>query len=265
MSEFSIDWLDLRESSDEKARDPKLLKLVSDSIERAGAAVVVDLGAGTGSMLRALKKRDAQVALWRLVDHNGKSLDEALKRHMADELMEDHQADLTVIDELPLIGATVVTASALFDLASTDFVDGLIARLQKQNSLIYAPLNYNGQVLWNPKHPLDEAVLEAFNEDQKRDKGMGPALGPAASDYLADALEQAGYEVAQAPSPWQLGSADTALMTQLAQGVAQAITRSTELSGEQIEQWLNFRLENMKHGQCDVGHTDVLAIPKALA
>ncbi|MGV8838113.1 hypothetical protein, partial [Cellvibrio sp.] len=61
MSSFSIAWLDLREGADFAARDKTL---ATQALEWLGQAtdpvspdrIIVDLGAGTGSSLRALTK-----------------------------------------------------------------------------------------------------------------------------------------------------------------------------------------------------------------
>lgn len=262
MSEFSVTWLDLRESSDAKARDPELLECAVAMLNSSNVSVVVDLGAGTGSILRALKNKGANVALWRLVDLNGNSLDEALRRHASVEHVEDHQSDLMLIDELPLVGATVVSASALFDLASKHFVDSLVARLKDRPSALYAPLNYAGTTQWLPAHPMDERVLAAFNADQCTDKGMGVALGPDATAYLEAVLESSGYEVYQKSSPWMLDQDDKALLAELINGIAAAAGKTATITQDEIDGWEAFRLANLGETQCTVGHIDILAIPK---
>lgn len=262
MSEFSIAWLDLRENADNKARAPQFIEHIVEVLNGSAISVVVDLGAGTGSILRALKTQGANVALWRFVDLNGDSLDEALRRHAGTEFIEDHQSDLMIIDELPLIGATVVTASALFDLASAAFVDLLVERLKSRDSLIYAPLNYDGNTHWNPAHPLDTQILEAFNQDQLTDKGMGPALGPHAAGYLAKVLTDSDYDVYTQSSPWLLDSDDKALIEQLITGIAAAAANSDLVSAQDLTRWKEFRLSELDSTQCTIGHTDVLAVPK---
>jgi SAM-dependent methyltransferase len=261
MSEFSVTWLDLRESSDAKARNPRLLECVVAMLNSSDLSVVVDLGAGTGSILRALKNQGANVALWRLVDLNGGTLDEALRRHAGVENVEDHQSDLMLIDELPLLSATVVSASALFDLASEHFVDTLIARLKHQQSALYAPLNYDGTTRWLPAHPLDERVLEAFNIDQHTDKGMGAALGPESANYLAAVLKHNGYTVYQESSPWLLDSSDRPLLVELINGIAAAAVKVGAITQEEIDEWKTFRHSKLAETRCCVGHIDILAVP----
>jgi SAM-dependent methyltransferase len=262
MTGFSISWLDLRESADFKARDKFLALQALQWLERSNGGadkILLDLGSGTGSTLRAFASLGAHHLVWRLVDYNSSLLDEALKRHSKDYVIEDYQADLNVINELPLVGVRLVTASALFDLVSCEFIDALIERLATQTTALYVALNYDGVTEWSPAHPLDAAVLDAFNRDQQRDKGFGPALGPHASAYLISSLQKAGYAVATAASPWQLSATDHALVSQLVYGIAEAVAKHFDQF--ELNNWKDFRLAHAASGICKVGHQDLLALP----
>ncbi len=266
MSSFSIAWLDLRENADFAARDKTLATQLLNWLGQAADPIspdriIVDLGAGTGSTLRALTKLGANNMVWRLVDLDGKLLDEALRRHGKSCLIEDYQADLNIINELPLTGAHIVSASALFDLASADFIDALIDRIDARKTAIYAALNYDGTTSWTPAHPFDEKVLAAFNQDQRTDKGFGPALGPHCTTHLKQALEAKGYAVSVHPSPWQLDAKDTQLLQELINGIAAAVAEGYGLNADELIAWKNFRISNIANGNCTIGHWDVLALP----
>lgn len=271
MSGFSIDWLDLREGADLRARDSKLRQQALHWLEGARSPaqepVVVDLGAGTGSSLRALATSDQQPLAWRLVDHDQALLAEAQRRHGHSLHIETCRADLSLVTALPLHDARLVTASALFDLVSAEFIDGLAGLLQIQNQCqpgsvgIYAALNYDGTTHWSPEHPLDALVLKAFNLDQRKNKGFGPALGPDAGDVMYKSFTQAGFKVVCASSPWVLTDADQVLVTALIEGIADAVTGSPGLDGPALADWVSFRKAQVSSGTCTVGHTDVLALP----
>mgnify|MGYP003108811106 CR=1 FL=1 len=263
MSGFSIYWLDLREPADISGRDKglaqKALLALRDEHRALAPRLAVDLGAGTGSTLRALLDLGGDDIIWRLVDLDGALLDEALLRHGQDFVIEDHQADLSVVEELPLSGARLVTASALFDLASQEFLERLCERIAAQGTGLYAALNYDGTTQWQPTHALDAQVLDAFNRDQRRDKGFGQALGPDATRALQLALEPRGYNVQIATSPWQLDGSNAELVTALINGIAEAVQETVDK--EALAQWREFRLAHANSGTCIVGHTDLLALP----
>jgi hypothetical protein len=262
MTGFPIAWLDLREPADLKARDKSLaiqtLQWLQNNNPNQGK-ILVDLGSGTGSSLRALAGLSSADIVWRLVDNDGDLLDEALRRHGKNLIIEDYEADLNIVNELPLSGSQLVTASALFDLASREFVDRLKNRITKQNTALYAALNYDGTTEWIPAHPLDKKVLDAFNQDQTRDKGLGPALGPEATHYLQAVFQSAGYEVFIANSPWELSPQDHALVSELIQGIVNAVMENIESA--ELNTWREFRLAHVRDGSCKVGHLDLLALP----
>ena len=268
MSGFSVDWLNLREGADLRARDPSLLNLAIDWLKACDspAPVVVDLGAGTGASLRALgetKNAHDLRASWRLLDNDDTLLAEANRRHGDSQQLEIFPVDLNSITTRHLEGARLITASALFDLVSLDFIETLIESVTQASAGepvgIYAALNYDGITEWEPGHPLDKTVLAAFNRDQRRDKGFGPALGPDAGNRLIETLKKAEFEVHGADSPWLLDADDVLLVNRLIEGMAKAVVEYTELDLTALADWIEFRQLNATSGTCKIGHTDVLA------
>ncbi|MEX1198922.1 MAG: class I SAM-dependent methyltransferase [Pseudohongiellaceae bacterium] len=271
MSGFSIDWLDLREDADHRGRDSVLLEQAKGWVAAAPssdkAPVIVDLGAGTGSTLRAFSAAGMAPAslTWRLVDNDRELLDEARRRHGSIHQLETCPADLAQVAALPLTDTRLITASALFDLVSPDFIETLATALQTRCQHtpvgVYAALNYNGVTQWTPAHPLDDVVLDAFNRDQRRDKGFGPALGPDAASCMEKAFSNAGFAVHSASSPWGLSSADRELVSALIRGIASAVAQAPRLDQASLDDWADYRLDNVSTGTCTVGHTDILALP----
>ena len=251
---FSATWLSLREPADHAARDAALL---AAAVKSAGAApVIVDLGCGTGSTIRALAKHLQRPAVWRLVDNDPVLLEHAAKATQG--RVTTHQIDLRDPDALPLEGASLVTASALLDLCSRDWVQELADQLAAQALPFYAALNYTGVMQWSPGDPADDAVTQAFNRHQRGDKGFGPALGPEAADAIAEVFEAAGFKVIQADSPWQLGPSEGDLQRDLLTGIASAAAEAGE---DAADAWLQTRIGQLDVAYCQIGHRDLLAIP----
>ena len=264
MSGFSLEWLNLREAADLQARDRGLLQAAMQWLQTMDTPIIVDLGSGSGSTLRALEQAGLHKALWRLVDNDGKLLDAALQRHLGKWMLEDYQADLSIVNELPLGGAALVTASALFDLASEQFMEQLARRLP-EGCALYSALNYNGVMSWSAQHPFDAQVVSAFNRDQQRNKGMGgPALGPQAVAFLRTLLEGSGFSVEVAESPWKIeGQSQRQLLLALVEGIAEAV--SNTLPAEEVAEWHRFRQQHVDNDSCYVGHLDLLALPAEIA
>ena len=269
MTGFSADWLNLRELADQQARNSALLRYAAAfaSTEVDAQSVVLDLGAGTGSTFRAFEHISPSLEsplTWRFVDNDRELLEEAARRGHKGRPIETYELDLNRVEDLPLGGVRLITASALFDLVSGPFVDRLIGAVNRaaldRPMGFYAALNYDGTTCWDPAHSLDQAVLDGFNDDQVTEKGFGPALGPGACDYIKQALEGVGYSVKLAASPWKLDGKNSQLVAELIQGIGNAVQSHPELAADDIAAWLEFRLSHAAFGSCIVGHIDLLAI-----
>lgn len=250
---FSSEWLDLRARADSAARDAAMLTEVRADLTRQPDPVIVDLGSGTGSTIRAMGDVAAR---WRLVDHDPALLAEAARR--SGPAIETVELDLTRTADIPLAGAALVTASALFDLVSAAWIDALADRLAAVGIGLYAALNYDGLLEWKSADPDDTAIRNAFNAHQRGEKGFGPALGPCAALHLAKAMRARGYSVTVAESPWNLGPPDAELQRALLGGIADA---ARQVGAASADTWLARRLEAVPTGRCTVGHLDVLALP----
>jgi SAM-dependent methyltransferase len=253
---FDPGWLDLREPADRAARDPGLLAAAAEYLGAMADPVAVDLGCGTGAMVAAFSGRIGVPARWRLVDNDARLLGIAAARGGAGA--ETCKMDLAGIADLPLADAQLVTASALFDLVSRDWVEALADRLAGASVALYAALSYDGTLEWEPELPEDAAVRAAFNAHQLRDKGLGPALGPAAGEALLSALARRGYFVRRAASPWRLGPAEAELQLALIGGIVAAVGETGLLAAAG---WGQARRAAMAASTCRVGHVDLLALP----
>lgn len=247
---FSAAWLALREPADRDGRDAGLLEQVRTWLAAKSAPAAVDLGTGTGSTVRAIGPR---AACWTLVDRDAALLAEASALPDARTV----KADLAEVEALPLDGAVLVAASALFDLAGRNWIEAIADRIAGQGAGLYAALTYDGRMEWSVPDPEDAAVTTAFNRHQTGDKGLGPALGPVAGSVLAEAMRKRGYRVRSAGSPWRLGADDRALQAELLDGIAQAAGEA----GTNAAGWLDRRLGMIDRAVCTIGHVDLFALP----
>lgn len=249
---FSATWLSLREAADHAARDQALLKAAADAAMAKKPAVVVDLGGGTGSTRRAFGDL-LTAAQWRVVDADPALLELAEG--------EKHLCDLNDIEMLPLADATLVTASALFDLVSENWLRRLLQSLSAARTPVYAALNYDGEMFWQLPMESDRAIRVAFNTHQQTDKGFGAALGPDAVSVAKTVLEAENYSVFVAKSDWVLGPENTELQSELLSGIAQA---AEEIGVRDSSSWLAQRTKVIADSVCRIGHLDMLAVPSEL-
>jgi hypothetical protein len=278
MSGFSPEWLAQREPVDHRSRDQQLARALAGHFQQAQRISVVDLGCGTGSNLRASAPLLPGEQCWTLADHDPRLLGTAAaalerwadRAEWAGDTLKLEKGGKRLLVFLRAVdlardldrvlhgNADLVTASALFDLVSADFIARLAKVVASCRAAFYTVLTYNGVQSWTPAHPGDAAMQAAFHAHQKTDKGFGAAAGPDAPAVLRRAFRAAGYTVAEGDSPWVLGPADQDLIRDLADGIAAAVRETQRVDPANITQWLATRRTGAV-----VGHTDMLALPPA--
>ncbi|MCU0833560.1 MAG: class I SAM-dependent methyltransferase [Chromatiaceae bacterium] len=284
MSGFSADWLALREPLDEQARSAALARLLRRRLGTEAPLRILDLATGTGSNLRWLAPRLGGSQEWLLVDHDPKLL-AALPRALAQwagrhgyavestggalmlsapgfqavarTLPLDLAGDL---DALPLTGQRLVTASALLDLVSERWLRRLAEHTRAEGCDLLFALTYDGRMDFDPPERGDERIRGLVNRHQLRDKGFGPALGPAATERADALLARLGYRVWTRRSDWRIPPNRASAQAVLLNGWTAA---AQELRpGPENDLWLALRQGHLRAARSfiRVGHRDLLAL-----
>lgn len=262
------DWLALREPADAAARSKELVEALRPHLPTDGL-VIHDLGCGTGSMARWLAPQLPGPQHW-----IGYERDEALLSRAAASLppisLDGHQVttetrlrDITRLPAGDLDGASLVTASALLDMMTSEEIERMVASIVAVGCPALITLSVVGQVESAPEHPLDGRLNDAFNAHQMRDTGHGYLAGPDAVYVAGRALNQKGYTLQLAPSPWRLDSSNTDLLEAWLEGWVDAAREqdaslsieASEYRGRRIQQIEGRRLTATIH------HRDLLALP----
>jgi SAM-dependent methyltransferase len=295
VSDFSDDWLALREPADAAARADDLVATLGRLPPGPGDVLeVLDLGCGSGANLRHLAPLlggagHAQQR-WTCVDHDpallarlpgrirawaeARDLDCAPGgsglRVRADHWRADlawSRVDLAAEPErLRLPRGGLVTASALLDLVSRRWLDTLLRRCRAGGCALLLVLSYDGRCSLAPAHPDDAAVIALVNRHQRTDKGFGPALGPDAGATAAHRCGVLGYRVRAAPSDWHIGPDRVGLQRALLTGWREAageLAPDAAAADAWLDDWLAARLAQVDAGVSEllVGHLDLLALP----
>src|SRR5262249_34424504 len=145
---------------------------------------VLDLGTGTGSNLRYLVPRLSGPQEWLAIDRDAvvlADLIEAVRRSGLDVAVDTRQAQLSELPDDVFAGRHLVTASALLDLVSDDWLHRLAERCRAHGAVVLFALTYNGDSSCSPMEPEDDLVRELLNRHQRADKGCGVAAGPEAA------------------------------------------------------------------------------------
>ena len=156
MTRFSADWLALREPYDARARNSDVFEALAAAVADLGSLAIVDLASGAGATLRAISSRLPHPQRWRLVDNDLEQLARASSPKAPGRNVERVLADIArEIDNVLGEPIDLVTASALLDLVSADWLDRLARKIVARGLLFYAALTYDGRVTFEPADPFD--------------------------------------------------------------------------------------------------------------
>ncbi|MDQ1586111.1 MAG: hypothetical protein QOJ90_2129 [Actinomycetota bacterium] len=266
----SPQWLALRESADAAARSSELVGQLPSLLPSRGGVVIHDLGCGTAGMARWLAPQLPGPQHWVLYDRDTELLAVAaasLPRVAADGTAvtgETRRHDVTRLGADELAGASLVTVSALLDMLTADEVDRLVTTCAGAGCPALITGSVIGRVELRPDDSLDNLVMDAFNDHQRRATGGPRLLGPDAVDAAVAAFTRLGSDVVVRPSPWRLGAADAALTAEWFTGwVTAAVEQRPELAGA-LAGYGQRRLADAAAGRLKVvvQHQDLLILPR---
>lgn len=264
MTGFDASWLALREPRDAKARNRRVLAALRRWCAEQSELTAIDLAAGTGANVRSLATRLDMPQSWTLLEQDP-TLCALARRFLGGRQTVVRQINLAApgaLERLPT--ANLVTGSAVLDLVSEAWMDRLIAHTTAAGQALYFALTVDGRVGLEPPDSDDAMVFSLFAVHQRRDKGFGPALGPASTDVGVRKLRERGYRVISGRSDWSLGAKDAALLKALLGfwGAA-ALEQATADQHRRIEAWSARRAEALAAGRLSarVGHRDLFACP----
>jgi SAM-dependent methyltransferase len=281
---FSADWLALREKLDQPARNRALAEALADCLKRLPH--LLDLGAGTGSLFRFMAPIIRRSQNWIFADVDESLLYVALDRtaewaerngigvasrhgrlslrlhtSAGEWQIETLVTDLSRVPQgLPLDAVDAVVCSALLDLVSRSWMARLFTALRVP---FYAGLTVNGHDAWMPQHSADPAIRAAFRRDQRRDKGLGSALGNDAGETALQLLRDLGFQTRMTTSDWRIPSSARAVTSRFAQMTGSSARQSMPAQARKIGEWTNARLKQAAKARLSIriGHYDILGIP----
>ena len=288
VSGFSLEWLRLRAPFDRAARDESLARRFAAALRRPTDRPVrlIDLGTGTGANARLLAPLIGGDQDWLLIDDDRALLGWCAAEQIAWAAREGYAAEKdgdAVAIRSPggrwrfsarpadLTGGLAqalaepydgLTMAAFADLVSAGWIDGLATLLERRRVPLLSPLVVDGRRQWHPPAEHDALVRDTFAAHQRRNKGFGPALGPAAPVYLGARLAAAGYAVATANSDWRVGPDHRRMLAAVIDAEVIAAAEARPDLAPVIADWSAQRQAELAAGVLSlmVGHRDLLAV-----
>ncbi|WP_127476614.1 SAM-dependent methyltransferase [Microbacterium sulfonylureivorans] len=262
----SADWLTLRESADADSRS-RLLALRAGRMLRP-PLVVHDLGSGTGSMVRWCAPLLPGPQTWVLHDWNEALLDHAARASARDRdgatvTMRTRIGELGDLRENDLVGASLVTASALLDVLTAGEVGAIVAACLAAAAPVLLALSVTGRVTIDPVDAGDRVFEAAFNDHQRRTGGDRTLLGPDAAPAVAELFRSAGWSVRVDESSWRLDARSRALIEEWIDGWLGAGVAQRPALGEWATEYARARSAQIAADglRVVVHHVDLLAWP----
>ncbi len=286
MSVFSSTWLDLREPVDAEARSAQLVDRVARSCGAGRPLRILDLASGTGANLRYLAPRLGGEQEWTLIDKDpvliGAIPDRlaAWARTVEAGFIPASAGAMRITApgftcrarswSLDLVNGLyhrdtgdvqLVTASALLDLVSLDWLRALALYCHRRGAAVLFALTYDGRIFAEPADLMDEQVCKLVNRHQRTDKGFGPALGPASVRAVLQLFTELGYRVQAEPSDWHVGAREAPLQSMLVDGWLGAAVEMAPGDASELQAWRRRRGLQIEHSrlQLTVGHVDIAA------
>ncbi|WP_173923825.1 SAM-dependent methyltransferase [Agromyces sp. Marseille-P2726] len=266
--EVSSDWLALREAEDARARSRELARAAARRL-RSGPIVIHDLGSGTGSMMRWLAPLLPGPQTWVLHDWNPSLVDCAangavpVDRRGRPVSVHTRSGELAQLDPDDLEGASLVTASAVLDVLTSDELGTVARACVTVGSPVLLTLSVTGKVRLDPPDPRDDAFAAAFNAHQERLVGGRRLMGPAGAALAQRLFLEAGWHVRAVTTLWRLGGHDPLLVEQWFDGWWDAALEERPDLEVEGAQYRATRSTQMRRSALavTVAHTDLLAWP----
>ncbi|RJS92757.1 class I SAM-dependent methyltransferase [Salinisphaera sp. Q1T1-3] len=263
---FEDEWLSLREPLDHASRAHGLARASATDLARRGrrAPHVVDLGTGTGSNPRYLARFLPPDTRWHLVDNDAAHLERLAATYGSGARPTLHCRDLAEPLAPILAAADLVTAAALIDLVSAAWIDELATAVSAIGAALLVAMSVDGHIRFTgPVDNDDGPLLDALAQHQRRDKGLGAALGTAAPATLINAMAARGHVVTAMPTSWHIDARHERLADMLLAGWAEAAGQAWPADETRFAAWARRRHADIAAGRTRllVGHVDVLALP----
>ena len=267
--EVSGEWLALREPEDAATRS-RDLALAAAALLPEGPIVVHDLGSGTGSMMRWLAPLLSGPQTWVLHDWNAELIERAvdgehpLDRDGAAISVRPQAGNLADLRQADLVGASLVTASALLDVLTSREIHAIVDACVDADCPALLALSVTGDVRVSLREEIDTAFEDAFNAHQLRESDNRQQLGRHGAPIAKGLFTRAGWQVRQSTTVWRLDQRRPQLLSEWFDGWVEAAVEQNPALRLEANRYRKLRTSQIDRGElaANISHVDLLAWPR---
>jgi len=203
-----IRYLESKRSVDSRAFNQNVWKSFTANLKSMDQKKlnVIEFGAGVGSMAeRIIPKIANKEFSYTMLDSDKELLDIALKRLPADNASLDlvaHEAIDWLRNRTNEVKFNVVIAHAFMDLVDiSKFIKLLIPHLD-QGTLLYFPINFDGQTLFEPllDPEFETQLISTYHQSMESEEGSNTKGTSKSARKLISSLSEQDFEVVETGS-----------------------------------------------------------------
>lgn len=291
----NVRYLTAKRTVDDRALNKDVLDRLRVALEGRGALTVLEVGAGPGTMVaRLVDWGVVHRADYRLVDVDGEALAAAgdslgswaRARGYRSTTLADEPGGLQIRDGggievtvrvtraeiVPFLeaaaasghaGADLLIANAFLDLVDVPaLLPKLLARVAA-TGLFWFTINYDGETIFEPGHPDDEAIVRSYNRSMDERIRYGRPAGESRTGrHLFGHLAGAGAEILAAgssdwvvhPGPSGYPDDEAYFLHHILHTIDEELQRRPEVDRQALAAWVALR-----HAQVEAGELVYLA------
>ena len=271
MKHARIRYLESKYSVDQRSRSRRVADRLFETIPEA--PTVGEAGAGTGTTVPWLIEHGITAGSYRgidlsptVIEHARRTQPAALRYRGYDAVdtesggaVGDFQFEFVPGDALQLLkerSHDLVIAQQFMDLVSLEpAVDALTAAV-KDGGLVYCPLTFDGVTVFQPDHPADKAVQQAYHDaisdDTDRDARAGRHLLEEFQSRAGSLLAVDASDAVVRPRDGEYPQDERYFLSCLLEFVEESVPPTAT---PEIEDWLSTRRDQLADGRLSyVGH-----------
>lgn len=275
-------YLSSKKSVDDRALNAHVLHTLADSLPTDRPLRVLEVGGGVGTMIARLVERGlVKRGQYTLVDVDEASLQhapgwlcnwanqrglnsrvEAERVHLAGNGIELEVRTLHArVEDLPslqLPPADLLVANALLDLLDVPNVLPRMVQAVAPGGLCWLTVNFDGESIFEPAHPSDGVLLEAYHQSMDdRTRDGAPAGDRHCGRHLFGHLRDAGGQtLAAGASDWVVFAGpdgypedEAYFLHHILYTVEQELMGRHGLPEEQVRDWVTARRNQVARGE----------------